>query len=478
MRKQCIWLLSLILILSNACYAKVSPELKAKITRMIKSNLPDASVGVTVQDVTTGDIIYDYHGAKNFLPASTLKLFTAAAALKTLGPAYRFETALYYQPGIIRHGVYQGDLALKFSGDPSLQLATIYSLLQQLSDKHIENIQGNLIIDDSIFTGPLWALGWTWDSTPWYHAAPVAAIIIDKNQFGVTLIPSPKVGGKVNARLDIEYPGSRFITMVSDIRAVTYEDSETLCQLVVNVDDKNNVQLGGCWPLGVEPTHLRLAIKDPRLQATQLINEALEKLDIKLHGKIVFMPVTNNMVKLAHHSSDPLYILLKPILSGSNNLYAESLMKTMGASVYGAGSFKTGSAAVQKVLSDLTGMDFKTARVLDGSGESRYNLITPHHLAGLLFSMQKEPQLATHFRNALSISGVDGTLHKRFVKKMMAQVQAKTGTINGVSTLAGYFTTNSKRDVIVAIMINHAMESNTILKQFEEDFCYFLMEQL
>ncbi|HSX20095.1 MAG TPA: D-alanyl-D-alanine carboxypeptidase/D-alanyl-D-alanine-endopeptidase [Gammaproteobacteria bacterium] len=472
-------LFALSLLLNTAiCWAtvKAAPALNQKITHMIKANLPDATVGVTVQDAQTGEIIYDYHGSHHFLPASTTKLFTAAAALKSLGPDYRFETGLYYNPQAIHQTAYQGDVALKFSGDPSFQLASLYSLLQRLSDAHVKKITGNFIIDDSIFTGPLWALGWTWDSTPWHHAAPVAAIIIDRNQFGVTLIPTPKVGGKVGAKLDQGYPGSKFRTMVADVRAVTYEDSETMCQITAVVDEKNNLELGGCWPIGTEPVHLRLAIKNPRLQAVQLINEALQKLDIQLSGKITFAAVPTNMVKLAHHSSEPLSVLLKPILAESNNLYAESLTKTLGAHLYGVGSFKTGSAAVQKVLTDVTGIDFSDARLLDGSGESRYNLLTPRHLARLLFVMRGEKNVAGHFRNALAISGMNGSLQNRFTK--MHQVQAKTGSLSGVSTLAGYFTTSKKRELIVAIMINQAIESNVLLKHFEDELCYYLMEQL
>lgn len=468
--------ISMCCLASNA-HAIITPELNSKITHMIRTNLPDAIVGVVVQNAVTGEILYDYHGSKHFLPASTTKLFTAAAALKLLGPDYKYDTALYYNPAAIQNGIHHGDVALKFSGDPSLQLASLYSLLQKLADAHIHIIKGNLLLDDSIFSGPLWALGWTWDSTPWHHAAPVSGIIIDKNQFGVTLYPSPKVGGKVGAKLDQEYPSSKFRTMTADVRAVTYEDSETLCQITAVVDEKNNLELGGCWPIGSEPVHLRLAIKNPRLQAAQLISEALQKLDITLHGKINFAAVPNNTVKLAHHTSEPLYILLKPILTESNNLYAESITKTLGARLYGVGSFKTGAAAVQKVLTDVTGIDFTQARLLDGSGESRYNLLTPRHLARLLYSMRNEQSLALHFRNALAISGVNGTLQNRFTK-LTPQAQAKTGSLNGVSTLAGYFTSHQKQELIVAIMINHALESNVLLRQFEDELCYFILEQM
>lgn len=450
-------------------------ELSDKITHMIKTSLPDATVGVVVQDIATNEILYDYHGSKHFLPASTTKLFTAAAALKLLGPEYRYETSLYYSQTARQADGYKGDIALQFTGDPSFRLASLYSLLQKLSAAHIKVIHGNLIIDDSIYVGPMLGLGWTWDSTAWHHSAPVAAIIIDHNQFGVTLYPNVPIGTRVMAALDQKSPSSKFRTMNADIKAVTYADSESLCQLSAVIDERNNIELGGCWPVGKQPVHLRMAIKNPRLQAQQLILEALEKLDIKLLGKIKFASVPTNLVKIAHHSSEPLPVLLKPILSESNNLYAESLTKTLGARVFGTGSFKTGATAVQRVLSEATGIDFAQTRMLDGSGKSRYNLLTPRHLALLLYAMQCEPKLYSHFRNALAISGMSGSLQNRFTK-FSSEVRAKTGTLSGVSTLAGYFTTSNKREIIVAIMINHALESNAILKQFEEELCYFVIE--
>jgi D-alanyl-D-alanine carboxypeptidase/D-alanyl-D-alanine-endopeptidase (penicillin-binding protein 4) len=446
---------------------------------MIKTGLPDATVGVTVQDVASGEILYDYHGSKHFLPASTTKLFTAAAALKLLGPDYRYDTTLYYDAAGLQQGVHRGDVALKFTGDPSFKLAALYSLLQNLSEAHIKEIKGDFIIDDTIYAGPLLGLGWTWDSTAWYHAAPVAAIIIDRNQFGVTLFPTPKHGAKVAAKLEQEYPGAKFINLRSDIKAVTFQESETICQLAALVDEKNNVEINGCWPLGTQPVHLRLAVKDPRLQAQHLILDALNKLNIKLTGKIKYAAVPVDLKRLARHSSEPLAVLLKPILGESNNLYAETLTKTLGAKIFGVGSFKTGSLAVQQILSQVTGIDFAQTRIMDGSGESRYNLLTPMHLTRLLYTMQQEPTLGIHFRNALAMSGMNGSLKNRFKTMSSAdKIQAKTGSLNGVSTLAGYFTTRHNRELIVTIMINHAMENNALLKQFEEELCTLIVNQL
>lgn len=450
-------------------HANIGLDFNHKVTKMIKTNLPESTVGVMLQDAVTGKILYDYHGSKRFTPASTTKLFTAAAALKELGPDYCYETALYYK---------NGKVAIKFSGDPSFKVANLHSLLKKLQEADI-NLIRELWLDDSLFDGPMLGFGWTWDSTSWYHAAPVSAIIIDRNQFGVTLFPATQLGRAVEAKLEQNYPLAITPELKVNMQGVSVEDSENLCQIMVDVDEQNNVGLSGCWPIGMEPVHLRLAIKNPRLKAQKLILEILAELQIKFNGKIKFGKMPGNLIKVAYHNSEPLHVLLNSILGDSNNLYAESLTKILGAKLYGNGSFKTGSLAVQQILSQFTGIDFSQVRLHDGSGQSRYNLLTPLHLSRLLYTMDHEKVLGPYFRDALALSGVNGTLHSRFASfDTKASIQAKTGTLHGVSALSGYLTTRSNRQLIVTIMINHAMENSAVLKQFENDLCYFLVNQL
>ncbi len=464
---------------SSVVKANTGQDFNTRITSMIKQNLPEATVGVILQDVETGTIIYDYHGGKHFLPASTTKLFTAAAALKELGPDFRYETALYLNPGALKGGVYSGDIALRFTGDPSFKLAYLHSLLKKLQEAQVRVINGDILIDDTIFDGPMLGHGWTQDSTPWYHAAPVSALIIDRNLFGVILFPAKEIGGHVSAKLEAIYPCVKYRKLKTNVKAVSFQDSETMCQIMVEVDDQNNVDLGGCWPVGGEPTHLRLAVRNPRLQAQRLTVLAIENLQIKFKGKVKFGKVPDNLTKIAHHDSEPLKTLLRAILADSDNLYAESLTKTLGAELFGSGSFKTGSLAVQRILAQFTGIDFSHTRLLDGSGESRYNLLTPLHLSRLLYIMHHDKKIGPYFCAALSLSGVNGTLQRRFAAfDTKANIQAKTGTLNGVSALSGYLTTRSNKEFIVTIMINHAIENSAGLKRFENELCYFLVNQL
>lgn len=466
-------LLVLLTALSVSCVLQAEDlgRTAQKIKGLIKNSLADASVGVVVQDANTGKLLYDYQAQKNFTPASTTKLFSAAAALLELGPDFVYETALYYSPA-------SGDVAIKFSGDPTLKVTELYSLLAALQTKS-KVIKGDLWIDDTIYQGPLLGHGWTWDSTSWYHAAPVSAIILNKNQFGVTLFSAAAPGSKVEARFDPAYPGATLRKLKTNLIAVTTEQSENICQISAEVDEDNNLKLNGCWPIANEPTHLRLALKNPRKNAELLIREALTKLDLKLNGTIRFGKTPAKLDKIAHHNSEPLHVLLNAVLAHSNNLYAETLLKTLGARRFGVGSFKTGVLAMQRTLEGVTGIDFAKARLFDGSGESRYNLLTAQQLARLLYTMQQETTLKPYFKQALAASGVSGTLQKRFTSfDTKNNIHAKTGSLSGVSALAGYLRTRRDRELIVTIMINGAMQDGPALREFENKLCYYLVNQL
>lgn len=437
------------------------------ILNNLNNKLPNATVGIIVQDAKSGKVIYEQNSNKHFLPASTTKLFTAAAALKYLGPNYQYETALYYQP--------KGDLSIKFNGDPSLTFGDLQRLLAALSQAQISKISGDLWIDDSIFEGPMYAPGWGSDDTPWYHGAPVSAIILDRNQFGVTLQPADIIGSQVIAKLDPKYPAAKFVKLQAKIRGVNLQDSEERCQIIAVVNEKNNAQLSGCWPVGNKPVALRMAIKNPKLYAKNLVLSELKRLHIKLHGQVKFAPMPTKLLKhkIAQHNSEPLYLLLNPVLGDSNNLYAESLAKTLGAKMFGVGSFKTGTLAMQQILGPLSG------KLHDGSGASRYNLLSPTDLSNLLYSMHREPEIGPYFRSALSLSGVSGTLQQRFVDMDPgARIQAKTGSLNGVSALSGYVTTRNKNELIVTIMINQAINDSAELKRIEDEFCNTLVHAM
>ena len=159
---------------------------------------------------------------------------------------------------------------------------------------------------------------------------------------------------------------------------------------------------------------------------------------------------------LPKHLSLPLADILKLMNKPSDNWVAELLFKTIGAEVIGKpGTWKKGRQAVTEYLNEI--MDEPPVhRFVDGSGLSRYNLLNAELLTDLLVYMYQNFELMPEYLASLPIAGVDGTLRNR-MKGMYAEkvLRAKTGTLSGVSALAGYTVTADDEVLAFGILISH-----------------------
>lgn len=449
-------------------------SLSEKVETIVRKVLPNAAVGIILQDAKTGKILYERNSTERFVPASTTKVLTASAALLALGPDFTFETAIKILPGS-RHGsLLRGSVFVQFSGDPSLKSKDLQGLIQEMGAAGIKTIQGDLIIDNTRFQGPNYAPGWTWDSIHWHYSAPITSVIVNQNRVGLTLRPGTVPGGLVQANIVSDY--RQAFSIYSAVRAATEFQSNTGCQLLLNMDNHNQVMLGGCWPVSKHPVGLKLAVNNPDLVARQIILNALKTANIQLIGDIKLgIPTPSNGVVLAKHQSKPLSLLLKNVLKDSNNIYAESLTKTLGFRYFQQGTFKAGARAIKKILSKPANMNVKRMKLLDGSGQSRYNLLSPKHLNQVLHMMYHHA-LYPEFKEGLAISGKSGTLKWRMGDKgMIGNVVAKTGTLEGVSTLSGYLTPKNKRTMVFTIMTDRVVESTRHSKRLEAQLCQLFM---
>jgi D-alanyl-D-alanine carboxypeptidase/D-alanyl-D-alanine-endopeptidase (penicillin-binding protein 4) len=171
---------------------------------------------------------------------------------------------------------------------------------------------------------------------------------------------------------------------------------------------------------------------------------------------------------LLTHQSAPLSTLGATMMKMSQNLYAETLLRTLGAHDVGVGSFETGRTAVQKTLS-AWGISSNDLLLADGSGLSRYNLITPEALVAILVRVASDPRLRERFEAALPVAGRDGTLSER-LKHTTAEgnVRAKTGSMTGARSLAGYVTdADGERLAFAMIANNYDVPSETITRVFD-----------
>jgi len=213
-----------------------------------------------------------------------------------------------------------------------------------------------------------------------------------------------------------------------------------------------------------------------------MFRDELQKQGITVSGKIYaahsgdfYSGEQTSWSLLAEHQSPPLIRALEIINKQSQNLHAEMLLRTLGAEFKGEGSNEAGLRVIKEFLVEA-GIDSEKIRLNDGCGLSRENLITPRFQTSLLEFLSQRPYFEL-FRNTLAVSGTDGTLKNRLSAfEVKGSIHAKTGTLNGVTTLSGYITTQSGRNLIFSIFANQVRAESRTKKTIDE-ICSLLAKQ-
>lgn len=409
-----------------------------------------AHSGVTFLAVSLdrGDTLFAREADRLYTPASNRKLFTAASALHWLGPDHRFHTALV-ATGAVEADTLRGDLVLVGRGDPDLLYAHLAALADTLAAGGARVVAGDVRADDAWFDDVEWGAGWMWDDGPYWEWPYVTALTVADNVVTVSARPGPRAGDPVAVGID---PPTGYVTLnVSAVTAAAGAPSD----LVVDrhwSPRENVIDVTGALAEDAEPVVARRTVEDPALYAATLLLELLEArgvdvLGVARHGDLAAAadPVgggaTGAIVDtIAVHVSEPLSESVRNFLKVSDNLTGELLVKAVGASVAGPpGTYGKGLAAERAFLAREVGIDTTAQMLADGSGVSRYNLVTARQIVALLHYMTTRDDLFPSYRAALPVAGVDGTLETRMRGTAAeGRAGAKTGTLNGVTALSGY----------------------------------------
>lgn len=384
-------------------------------------------------------------------PASTLKLFTATAAELQFGPDHRFETRLW-QRGRQQAGRWRGDWLLELRGAPDFNQRQLAELLDLLRQRDIREISGDLLLDGEHFSGYERGIGWPWNNLGVCYSAPASALTIDGNCVAASL--SVQRRGQP-ARFFV--PAHQPIEVSAEVQVVDAAQADAeLCTLEARLGPGNRYQLSGCIDDRREVLPLNFAINDPAAFVRARVRQALNRLGIVVRGEIRLGRRTGDDWQLAARvASAPLHELLAEMLQDSDNLIADLLLKQLGADTEHPGSFARGVRALKAGILQHTGIDLSLARLEDGSGLSRDNLLSAGQLAELLRWLASQPQLSAY--HALPISGVNGTLqYRRSTRQapLKGAIQAKSGSVNGSRNLAGYIDTASGRRYVFVLMLS------------------------
>lgn len=419
-----------------------------------------ATWGVAVRSLDTGEWLYRRNADRMFVPASNLKLVTGAAALAVLGADFRFETAVA-ATGPIEGGVLRGDLVVVGGGDPSVAerfggdaTAVLRAWADSLRARGVARIAGDVVGDDDALDDVPFGAGWAWDDVDASYSAEVGALPF--NDGFVTVIVSPGARAGEPARVALR-PATAYVPV--RVEAVTGAPG-TEPRIVVTRDAAGpGMRVSGTIAAGAPAVARELSVRDNTRYFVTVLRETLLAAGIAVDGAAVDADdrpgaATARRDTLFLHRSPPFPAVLAAFLQPSQNQYGELLLKTMGRVERGMGTAGAGIAVVDS-LSRAWGMPADALRQADGSGLSRYNLVAPEYLVALLAHRAASPDSA-RFAAALPTAGVDGTLAARMRGTPLAgNVRAKTGTLSGIRSLAGYLTTAAGERIVFSIVVNH-----------------------
>jgi len=376
----------------NNLFAEAPEKIIKEIVDIISGIPASTKMAIMIYDPLTQDTLVSINHTETMIPASNTKLFTTATALELMGGDYLLSTKILSDDDGLSDGIIEGNLYIQGFGNPTFSTEDLEELVNQLYQSGLRKITGNVVGDDTYFDDVYSRDDWISEERANVKLPPISALVIDRNR-----------------------------TIVTKKRKGRYRN------YFVNVDN-------------------------PPLFAAKKLREKLIAYGVEVGGQSISGQTVDDAKPLVE-SSIELRELLKEINKSSDNFYAECLFKTLGSAYSGQqGNSFFSTQAILNYIEDNSIYSIGT-KIVDGSGISRFDQVTAGALVGLLEKVYFNIKQFDDFFNSLSIAGVDGTLKKRMIGTSAENnFRGKTGTLNGVCSLAGYVTTADEDDLIVCMM--------------------------
>jgi D-alanyl-D-alanine carboxypeptidase/D-alanyl-D-alanine-endopeptidase (penicillin-binding protein 4) len=498
-------------------------DLQARIaSRLQRADLRRGQVGVKIVSMNSGKVLFEQNAEKYFMPASNMKNFTVATAIEKLGADYKLVTSVYAPALPDARGVVKslrifgrGDVSISTAFNPVLATVDLSKLSDEEARAHLEKtraeekakaadpdavyfkgidrlvdkivaagvkkVDGDLIADESYFTGNPVPGEWEWDDLQWYYGAEISALPLNDNAIDLSVKPGV-AGGACRVRV------SPYNTVIRVLNLCTTTAAGTARTLKIEKKiDRNILEITGSLPVGNSGFNGSVTVSRPADLFVAILKERLALKGVVVTGHVRTIKTKRNStvepsVEIAKLESPPLSVIAAKTMKPSQNMYTETLLWTLGeqaraaATVPGGGvapantsdSSELGIAAVKKFLIEI-GVAPDGIIQHDGSGLSRHNLITPAAVVQLYTYMGRRSRYSQAWRDSLTIGGVDGTLRNRFSGTRAAgNVRGKTGTIDQVSALSGYVRTAAGEELVFSMVVNGVNEGRVRTSAMDE----------
>ncbi|WP_445243407.1 D-alanyl-D-alanine carboxypeptidase/D-alanyl-D-alanine endopeptidase [Microcoleus sp. AR_TQ3_B6] len=421
--------------------------------------------GILIQPLSSTATLYSRDAQKYFIPASNVKLLTTAAALHKLGADFRIKTSVYSGEN--------GSLYVAGRGDPSIAEAQLKSLAQQLKRRGVDRVN-ELIGDDSYFQGSAVNPNWEWEDAQAGYGAPINSLIFNQN--AIELLLSPQELGQT---LKVTFAEPKLANQWQiQNNSVTVAQNEAEFIEVGREFDRPAIRVSGQLKVGAEPESAYVAVVNPANNFLQHFQQVLAAEGIPVKQALVASVSGNFNQELATVESPPLAELVRETNRESNNLYAEVLLRLLGkvTDKMPQQQEDTDEIGLKELKTALTqlGVNPNSYILADGSGLSRHNLISPEALVQTLRFMANSPA-ASIYRQSLPIAGESGTLKNRLNSTPNRVIlQAKTGTLSGVSALSGYIEVPDYEPLVFSIIVNQSGLSAASMRSATDEIVLLL----
>ena len=432
-------------LISSTNAASLPPSV---LIALKQAHIPLADIGVEVREVKARRPLISINQAQPMNPASTMKLLTTYAGLEILGPAYTWKTEAWLD-GKLENGVLQGDLILKGYGDPKFSVEQFWLWLRELRGRGLREIHGNVILDRNAFQlAPHDPAAFDNDPVRAYNVGP-DALLLNFNALHLHVIPN---GEKIDLTVEPELSG---IHIDNQLTVAAQGDCSNWDEAFFPQLNGANLLIQGAFPAQCGEREKYLSPLSHSKYFDAVFRSLWQELGGTLSGSVRNNSTSSSATLFATHHSAPLSELIRDINKFSNNVMARQLFLSLSLKPTAPATITRSEQAVQDWLQQNK-LNFPELILENGAGLSRTERISPHSMVQLLQSAWSS-NLQPEFVASLPIMGIDGTLKKRLHgSAAVSHARFKTGSLNGVKTIAGYLQSQTGKQWIVVFFINNA----------------------
>ncbi len=434
-------------VASGADAATIPNVVSAALKR---AGIPSSAVGMVIQDVSGGKVLASHNQNVPLSPASTMKLVTTDAALELLGPAFTWKTQAY-ATGTQIGDVLQGDLIIKGSGDPRLVIENFWLFMRQIRAKGIREINGNLVLDRSLFEDKIYDPA-TFDGDPLkpYNAGP-DALLLNFKSFRFQFTPDT-ANGVVNVIADPSVAGYEVTAP-----KLTREDCGDWQQKLRATVDERGANFSGTFSTscGEKSWYLHPYQLTQSQYFAIVFRQIWRELGGTFKGQVRDGAVPPDARLVTQWESVTLPEVIRDINKFSNNVMARQLLLTLAAKATQQPASRERGAETIKAWLASKEIDASELVIENGSGLSRNERISAGTMAHVLVAAFRSPTMP-EFISSMPLVGYDGTMRQRLQERSVAgNAHIKTGSLNEVRAIAGYVLAASGKRYAVVFFINH-----------------------